>query len=109
MLYFLSSMDSVRFEKVRECLFVKRVLIDTGKEAALIKLDPPVIGQPWEIAVLFFELLQLPNLSNAHPRELLLPPVERLLAHTQLPANFSYARAALGLPQSERDLLLRKS
>ncbi len=43
--YFLSSLDSVRFEPVREFEVVRVVSFDTGKPALLGDLDPAVIGQ----------------------------------------------------------------
>lgn len=42
---YLSSLDSVRFEPVRECHFLRKLRFDTGKECALVRLDPPVVGQ----------------------------------------------------------------
>jgi hypothetical protein len=50
MTYYLSSLESVRFGKARKCTFVKRMRFDTGKECALVKLAPPVAGQPWGLA-----------------------------------------------------------
>jgi hypothetical protein len=43
--YFLSSLDSTRFELVRECMLVRRLKFDTGKQCALVRLNPPVNGQ----------------------------------------------------------------
>lgn len=45
--YYLSSLESTRFEEVRECEFMKKMHFRTGKECALVRLKPPVIGQPW--------------------------------------------------------------
>lgn len=49
LVYYLSSLESIRFEKVRECRLVKKLTFDTGKNCALVKLDPPVLGQPWGV------------------------------------------------------------
>lgn len=46
-LYYLSSLESRRFEQVRECRFVRVLRFGTGKECALVTLTPGVIGQPW--------------------------------------------------------------
>ncbi|BCJ37005.1 hypothetical protein Athai_45080 [Actinocatenispora thailandica] len=43
--YYLSSLDSVRFEPVRECVFERMLVFDTGKEAVEARLSPTVIGQ----------------------------------------------------------------
>ncbi len=45
--YFLSSLDSIRFEPVRECHIIRRMSFPSGNECALIRLVPPVNGQPW--------------------------------------------------------------
>ncbi len=62
----------------------------------------------FELPILLLELLQTADLGHAHPGELFLPPIERLLAHAHLPAHIPHCSAALGLMQRERDLLLRK-
>jgi len=43
--YFLSSLDNTRFTQTRECTFEKRLRFNTGKDCALVKLVPPVVGQ----------------------------------------------------------------
>lgn len=43
--YYLSSLDSIRFEPVRECRFVEYLTFDTGKVAASADINPAVIGQ----------------------------------------------------------------
>jgi hypothetical protein len=43
--FYLSSLESVRFETVRECRFADMLVFDTGKNAAVACLQPPVIGQ----------------------------------------------------------------
>lgn len=40
-------MDSYLFEPVRRCEVVKRIAFDTGKEAIVAAIDPPVVGQHW--------------------------------------------------------------
>jgi hypothetical protein len=47
---FLSSLESTRFEPVRNCVLVRRLRFDSGKECALVRLDPPVIGQDFDSA-----------------------------------------------------------
>lgn len=44
-IYYLSSLDSRRFAPVRECRVVGALVFDTGKEALVAKVQPPVIGQ----------------------------------------------------------------
>jgi len=63
--------------------------------------------QPLELGVLFLQLLQSPDLDDAHPGELLLPPVEGRLGDAELAADLLDCRAALGLSQREGDLLIR--
>jgi hypothetical protein len=47
---FLSSLDSVRFEPVRECTLVKRLQFDSGKDCALVRIDPPIVAQDFGVA-----------------------------------------------------------
>ncbi|SRR5713226_5377221 len=42
---YLSSLESVRFEPVRECRIVELLTFDTGKVAALATIQPGVSGQ----------------------------------------------------------------
>ncbi|GIM81470.1 hypothetical protein [Salinispora arenicola] len=42
---YLSSLDSVRFERVRECRFERSLAFDSGKTAVVAQLSPAVIGQ----------------------------------------------------------------
>lgn len=44
-IYYLSSLDSARFEPVRECRFERVLLFDSGKPAVEVRLSPTVIGQ----------------------------------------------------------------
>ena len=44
-IYYLSSLDSKRFEGVHECRIVGTLVFDTGKEALVAEIQPPVIGQ----------------------------------------------------------------
>lgn len=43
--YFLSSLESRRFEPVRSVSIARPLAFDTGKSAVLVRLDPPVVGQ----------------------------------------------------------------
>lgn len=45
MIYYLSSLDSTRFEPVRECRVETLLTFDTGKAAARARLSPGVVGQ----------------------------------------------------------------
>ena len=60
-----------------------------------------------QLPVLFLELLEASQLGNAHAFVLPLPAVEGVLRDAHLPAHFTDRCAALCLPQSEGDLLLR--
>lgn len=42
---YLSSLDSVRFAAVRECLLTRQLALDTGKQCALVSINPAVLGQ----------------------------------------------------------------
>jgi len=44
-IYYLSSLDSTRFEPVRECRVQRSLSFDTGKAAVEARLSPTVIGQ----------------------------------------------------------------
>lgn len=68
-IYFLSSLESARFEEVRECFFVKQMTFSTGKECALVRVDPPVNGQAWGLAT----DLEYFVLANRHEGEHLFP------------------------------------
>jgi hypothetical protein len=68
-IYYLSSLESVRFEPVRECTLIKRMTFDSGKQAALVRLSPSVIGQPWG----FTEDIEFFVLTNRHDGEELFP------------------------------------
>lgn len=46
---FLTSLESRRFEPVRECRLVRRLRFDTGKDCALVRITPPVSGQDFDI------------------------------------------------------------
>lgn len=70
-----------------------------------LTVEPEIRGLLLELAVRLLELLESADFFHAHPRELLLPPLERLLADSHLPADLSHRRSALGLPLRERDLL----
>lgn len=44
---YLSSLESTRFEPVRACNIMSYLHFDTGKVAALARVRPEVIGQPF--------------------------------------------------------------
>jgi hypothetical protein len=48
---YLSSLDSVRFEPVRECRFQRSLTFDSGKTAVIAQISPAVIGQDFNRAV----------------------------------------------------------
>ena len=48
--YYLSSLESERFETTRECVFLKRLRFNTGKECALVRLSPAIIGQDFGVS-----------------------------------------------------------
>jgi len=68
-IYYLSSLDSVKFGTTRICTFVRRLSFDTGKECALVKLCPPVIGQDYGLA----EDIETFIVTNRHEGEGLSP------------------------------------
>jgi len=43
--YYLSSMESKIFSNTRQCIFLKTLYFDTGKECVLAKITPSVIGE----------------------------------------------------------------
>lgn len=45
---YLSSLESVRFEPVRKCVFLETLMFDTGKAAARVALHPGVSGQDFD-------------------------------------------------------------
>ena len=49
-IYYLSSLDSTRFEPVRECRFVRLLTFDSGKTAVEARLSPAVVGQDFNRA-----------------------------------------------------------
>lgn len=42
---YLSSLESVRFEPVRECVVTRGLIFDSGKAAIEVTVSPPVDGQ----------------------------------------------------------------
>lgn len=44
-LHFLSSLESARFEPVRKVRLLRHVRFETGKDCALVSIDPAVPGQ----------------------------------------------------------------
>lgn len=49
-MYFLSSLESARFEPVRECRFDRLLTFDSGKVAVEARLSPAVVGQDFNRA-----------------------------------------------------------
>ena len=47
---YLSSLESYRFEPVRECRLVRMIQFDTGKQCALVTLHPGVPGQEFDVS-----------------------------------------------------------
>lgn len=45
--YYLSSLESVRFNETRECELQKKIVLLSGKEAAFVSVYPRIIGQPF--------------------------------------------------------------
>ena len=43
--YFLSSLESTRFEPVRRCVVQESLIFDSGKPLVRAAIDPPVVGQ----------------------------------------------------------------
>lgn len=40
--YYLSSLDSLTFEEPHRCLFIRMIHFNTGKEAFIAELEPPI-------------------------------------------------------------------
>jgi hypothetical protein len=66
---YLSSLESVRFEPVRQCIFVKKLRFDTGKECALVRLSPGVVGQDFNVGAEIEQFI----LANRHGGATLFP------------------------------------
>lgn len=49
-IYYLSSLESARFEPVRECRVERRLVFDSGKVAVEARLLPSVMGQDFNRA-----------------------------------------------------------
>jgi len=47
--FYLSSLESKKFSDVYECVFERRLRFDTGKECALVKISPAIIGQDYNL------------------------------------------------------------
>lgn len=47
--YYLSSLESYEFETPRECVFVKKILITTGKEAIVARISPSVSSHKYSL------------------------------------------------------------
>jgi hypothetical protein len=46
---YLSSLESIRFEPVRECRLIEFLIFDSGKIAAVASVQPSVLGQDFGI------------------------------------------------------------
>lgn len=68
--YYLSSLDSKLLKETRECVFVRRMHFDSGKEIVLAKIDPPLLGQKFGL----YEDVDTVIFANRHKGESL-PPV----------------------------------
>lgn len=66
---YLSSLESSRFVPVRECRLIRRMSFDTEKQCALVKIEPPVIGQDFAQGADIDTVL----LTNRHEGETLFP------------------------------------
>jgi len=64
-IYYLSSLDSVKFAPTRECTFLKRLRFRTGKECVLVRLSPPVVGQEYGVGTDIEDFI----LTNRHEGE----------------------------------------
>lgn len=62
---YLSSLESYRFEPVRECWLVRLIEFDTGKPCALVRLRPGVIGQDFGVPGTLDPLLLAARLKGA--------------------------------------------
>lgn len=66
---YLSSLESTRFEPVRDCRLVKQLSFGTGKQCALMKINPPVVGQDFNERADIDTVL----IANRHEGETLFP------------------------------------
>ncbi|MTD56092.1 hypothetical protein [Amycolatopsis pithecellobii] len=62
---YLSSLESQRFESVRECRIVELLTFDTGKEAAYAFVEPPVLGQEFNKASDIRQVIVAPRHEGA--------------------------------------------
>src|SRR5262252_10940071 len=74
-----------------------------------VLVEREIGDQTLQSGVFVLELPQAAELAHAQMRVLLLPRIERGLADPQLPAHVADRRAAFGLAQRVRDLLLGES
>jgi hypothetical protein len=65
--------------------------------------------QPFELRVFLAELPEFPQFTEAQPRILAFPHVERLLADAHIATDFRNRRPALRLPQRSEHLFLGMS
>jgi hypothetical protein len=62
---YLSSLESIRFEPVRECRILESLTFDTGKVAVLAALRPPVPGQDVDRTEDLDEVVLTPRFEGA--------------------------------------------
>ncbi len=63
--YYLSSLDSIKFNPTRECKFIKHICFNSGKECVVAKISPPIIGQEYGIC----KDIEIFILTNRHENE----------------------------------------
>lgn len=67
--YYLSSLESERLEAVRECQFLRVLHFNTGKQAVLVSVSPPILGQDFGVP----KDIENVVLCNRHEGEVLFP------------------------------------
>jgi hypothetical protein len=62
---YLSSLDSVRFETVRECQFERTLSFDTGKVAIETRISPAIVGQDFSVTADIDRVILAPRHEGA--------------------------------------------
>lgn len=90
---FAELLTAIQVGVTREREIAQLPLLPVGPpfEDGLLPVPDPFIGRQSELAWVL-ELPQPPQLGHAHPRELPLPAVEGLLAHSELAADLRHRR-----------------
>lgn len=70
LVFYLSSLESVRFSETRECHVVRTLEFSSGKPCALVKISPVVIGQQYGLGAEDIEYLVL---TSRHEGETVAP------------------------------------